>query len=289
MKKPACMHYLMRTGSGLAVALSLATPAMAQSQAGTGTVPAAPDDTGPVIDDRLTFFVTGANHWHHLPAYPTPAISQSRLYLDSSGHANSIRGDGRLSPSLPAAGESTPDQFEDDPHWPFFDAITGVKGRDFALDLNERARFHETLVYVTEPFASDVTVLGESHLDVHVSVDAPDPDICVWLADRRPDGRVIMLGFGQLRLRYHAGFEQEKLLEPGQVVQVAIPISHVGHVFAAGHSLCLLVGGSNFPLLDPNPHTGEPVATAVTMRRALVSLFHDDAHPSALTVPVLDG
>lgn len=55
MKKPACMHYLMRTGSGLAVALSLATLAMAQSQAGTGTVPAASDDTGPVIDDRLTF------------------------------------------------------------------------------------------------------------------------------------------------------------------------------------------------------------------------------------------
>ncbi len=245
------------------------------------------DEDAAVPDDRVTLFVTGANEWRTLPHYPAPIISEQTLYLASDGHANSASGNGRLTAE---ASNGAPDHFVDDPHWPFYDAISGVKGPDFALDLHERSRCHDTLVYATAPFEAATTLLGESSLDLFVAADAPDADICAWLADRRADGRLVMLGFGQLRLRYHRGFETECLLEPGVPVRVSIPLTHVGHRFAPGHSLCLLVSGSNFPLLDPNPHSDEPIASATAMRPAVQTIFHDSARRSRLIVPVLtDG
>jgi predicted acyl esterase len=71
------------------------------------------------------------------------------------------------------------------------------------------------------------------------------------------------------------------------VVQVQVPLTYIGHRLPAGSRLRLLVCGSNFPFADPNPHSGEPVATAVAMRRAAQTVFHDVARPSRLILPVL--
>jgi hypothetical protein len=120
-----------------------------------------------------------------------------------------------------------------------------------------------------------------------VAVDAPDADVTLWLAEHRRDGATVRLAFGQLRLRYHEGFHAERLLVPGEPVAVRIPITYVAHTLPAGSRLRLLVGGNNFPLADPNPHTGEPVATATAWRRAVQTVFHDPQRPSRLTWPVL--
>ena len=57
----------------------------------------------------------------------------------------------------------------------------------------------------------------------------------------------LALGFGQLRLRYRGGFDAERLLTPGEPVQVRIPITYVGHQVPAGSRLRLLISGSQFP------------------------------------------
>jgi predicted acyl esterase len=74
---------------------------------------------------------------------------------------------------------------------------------------------------------------------------------------------------------------------PGQPVRALIPLTYVGHRVPAGSRLRLLVSGSNFPWADPNPHTGEPIATPVAMRTALQTVFHDKDRPSTLTLPIL--
>jgi len=130
-------------------------------------------------------------------------------------------------------------------------------------------------------------LLGEPHAGIFVAVDAPDADLMLWLAEHRADGSTVKLATGQLRLRYHAGFDQERLLTPGEPVHVQLPLTYVGHCVTAGSSLRLLVGGSNFPWADPNPHTGEPIATAVAVRSAAQTVLHDAQHPSQLTLPVL--
>jgi uncharacterized protein len=241
---------------------------------------------GAQLPGRVTVFITGANQWHNFDSFPPPAVVQEAFHLHSGGHANSSSGDGRLARMAPSA-DSPPDHFLDDPEWPFVAAMAGAKGAAHALDMRERERNHDTLVYCTGPLAEPLTLLGEAVAELHVSADAPDADVVVWLVEHRADASSIWLAFGQLRLRYHQGFDAERLLQPGEPVLARIRMTYVGHQIPAGHRLRLLVSGNNFPLLDPNPHTGEPVATARGMRRALQTVFHDAAKPSRLLLPAL--
>jgi putative CocE/NonD family hydrolase len=235
---------------------------------------------------RVRLFVTGANRWHDFDRYPPCEARAVAWYLASGGSANSARGDGRLRRQAPAEGSAF-DRFVDDPGLPFVAAFAAAREPASFFDLRERERHHETLVYDSGPLAEPMTLLGEGGAELFVSVDAPDADLVLWLAEHRADGLTIRLAFGQLRLRYHAGFDAERLLVPGETVRVHIPLTYVAHQVPAGSSLRLLVGGSNFPWADPNPHTGESIADAVAMRSAVQTVFHDAAHPSRLSLPVL--
>jgi uncharacterized protein len=235
---------------------------------------------------RVRLFVCGANHWLDVGALPVSEAGDRSLYLHSDGHANSASGDGRLS-DMPAAGVEPPDRFQDDPRWPFYGAIAGVRGLEHVLDLHERVRCHDSLVYATPALDVALTVIGESALELYVSADVPDADITAWLAERRADGRHVMLAFGQLRLRYRDGFDLESELQPGEVARVEIPLTYISHRFAPGSALCIVVSGSNFPLLDPNPHQSGPIALAETMSVAIQAVHHDAAHASRLRLPVI--
>jgi putative CocE/NonD family hydrolase len=241
---------------------------------------------GPELVGRVQVFITGANTWRHFDRYPPREVVPLTLHLASGGRANSARGDGRLLRDAPQGMQSA-DTFVDDPALPFVPALASARENTVLLDLRERERDHETLVYDTGVLGEAMTLLGEPQAELFVAVDALDADVMVWLAEHRIDGNTIKLATGQLRLRYHAGFDQERLLTPGQPVCVRIPLTYVGHRVPAGSRLRLLVSGSNFPWADPNPHTGEPIATAVNMRSALQTVFHDKDQPSTLTLPVL--
>jgi hypothetical protein len=241
---------------------------------------------GPDLGARVQVFITGANVWRHFDRYPPAETVPQTWYLASGGRANSARGDGRLQRAAPA-GEQASDQFVDDPELPFVAALAAAREATVLLDLRERERHHETLVYDSSVLEEPLTILGEGEAELFVAADAPDADVMLWLAEHRSDGRTVELAAGQLRLRYHGGFDAERLLTPGVAVRVRIPLTYVGHRVPAGSRLRLLVSGSNFPLGDPNPHTGEPIATAVTMRSAVQTVFHDATRPSRLTLPTL--
>jgi uncharacterized protein len=135
--------------------------------------------------------------------------------------------------------------------------------------------------------AEPLTLLGEPVAEIHLSADVPDAAVVVWLAERRAEGVSVFLAFGQPRLRCHAGLEAERRLVPDEPVLARVPMTCIGHQVAAGLGLRLLVSGNNFPLLDPNPHTGEPVATATAMRSARQTVHHGADKPSRLLLPVL--
>ena len=241
---------------------------------------------GSGLADRVTVFITGANQWRGFDCFPPPEVATHELFLQSGGHANSSRGDGTLVTSVPAALQP-PDCFVDDPDWPFVGGMTQAKGPAFAMDLRERECNHDTLVYGTGPLAQEMTLLGEPEVELFTTADVPDADLCVWLAEHRPDGSTTFLAMGHQRLRYHAGFDAERPITPGEMVRVRFALTYVGHRVAAGHELRLLVSGSNFPLLDPNPHSAGPVAEASAMQCAVQTVFHDATRPSRLLVPVL--
>jgi putative CocE/NonD family hydrolase len=236
--------------------------------------------------DRVRVFITGRNAWCGFDTFPPQPAHTVAWYLASAGHANSARGDGRLL-RAPDAALAEPDCFIDDPSLPFVAGLALAHEPESHFDLRERERHHETLVYDSGPLAEPLTLIGEGVAELHVSADAPDADIVLWLAEHRASGATVRLAFGQLRLRYREGWEAERLLTPGEPVVVRIPLTYVAHELPAGSSLRLLVGGSNFPLADPNPHTGMPVATETTLRSAVQTVYHDTLRPSRLIWQVL--
>jgi len=76
-----------------------------------------------------------------------------------------------------------------------------------------------------------------------------------------------------IRCRYRNGFEQEELMEPGEVVDVTIHLPPTSNVFAAGHRIRVDVSSSNFPRLERNPNTGEPIGKHTHMVKAAQTVF----------------
>jgi putative CocE/NonD family hydrolase len=142
-------------------------------------------------------------------------------------------------------------------------------------------------VYDSGPLRSPLTILGEPEADLFVASDAVDADVFVFIVEHRADGRSIALSRGQLRLRYREGFHRERLLMPDQAVRVRIPMTYVAHELPAGSRLRLLVCGSDFPLVDPNPHVPGPISQAIDTRRATQSVFHDAGRPSRLWLSLM--
>ena len=47
------------------------------------------------------------------------------------------------------------------------------------------------------------------------------------------------------------------------------------------------ITSSRAPHFDPNPNTGEEIATATRLEPVEVTILHDGAHPSRILLPVI--
>jgi putative CocE/NonD family hydrolase len=158
-----------------------------------------------------------------------------------------------------------------------------------AGDFQESQKDPNMLVYTSPLLESDLTIIGESKAVIYVSCTTPDADLIVGVTEVFPDGRAINLGSGgALRLRYRKGFDTEHMLKKNEVYRVEIPIAYIGHSLAAGNRLRLTISGTAYPLMDPNPNTGEDIASAVRLQKSEISIHHDAKRPSHIELPVVD-
>ena len=240
------------------------------------------DDEKIAVPERCRLFVSGSNQWRTTAAYPPFESRDTALYLSSNGKANSLYGDGRLSFQPP--DEEPPDTLPAD--W-----RTPVPLVPVGEDCREHTTRHDVLVFTTEVLSEDLTVLGPVRANIYLAADAPDADVVVRVEDVLPDGRSINmtgeLGIGPFRARYRRGFDQEIPLTPGEPDLLPFHVCHMGHTFLAGNRIRVSISATAFPAIEPNHHTGEPVATAVSRRTAIETVFHDTARPSHLVLPVL--
>ena len=236
------------------------------------------------LPQRVRLFVTGSNIWREFDSLPVPGLVKTPVYLASEGKANGMQGNGSLgfAPGSDAPADVTiADPM--DPVLAITDMMTGIG------EYSDSHRSEAVLVYDSAPLAEPVTVIGESRALMHVSLSTPDADLIVNLHEVYPDGKAIRLGSGgALRLRYHEGFGREVKLEPGRIYAVEIPLAYVGHTLAAGNVLRVTISGTEFPILDPNPNTGEPIATATRMQTSEIRIHHDSHHPSRVELPIVN-
>jgi predicted acyl esterase len=146
----------------------------------------------------------------------------------------------------------------------------------------------DVLVYRGEPLAEPVEVTGPVRVRLRVSSSALDTDFTAKLVDEYPpnedypEGYAMLLNDSLIRCRYRNGFEHEELLEPGREVEVEILLPPTSNLFAAGHRIRLDVSSSNFPRLERNPNTGEPIGRHTHTVKA-----ENTVHGGTLELPVI--
>jgi hypothetical protein len=91
------------------------------------------------------------------------------------------------------------------------------------------------------------------------------------------------------RCRWREGYGKTVLLETGQVYDFLVDLGPVAHFFKPGHRVRLQITSSAFPYFDRNMNTGNPVGVDEKGPIAEITIFHDEAHPSCLTLPVVSA
>jgi uncharacterized protein len=243
--------------------------------------------TGVEQDPAVRYYVMAAagedgapgNEWRSTKDWPVPAKA-TPYYLQAapSGAA------GQLSTRLVESGPNST-EFLSDPLHP-----APIPGRAFAgaKDAREYEKHPEVRTFTTEALREPVEWTGLVRAELWASSSAPDTDFIVRVSDVYPDGRSILLIDSIRRARYRDGFEQEKLLTPGQVYKLAFDIGWLSQVFNRGHRIRITVGSTGADFYESNPNTGEPI-TLDPPAKTLVArnkIYFTGPHASRIIAPV---
>jgi putative CocE/NonD family hydrolase len=74
---------------------------------------------------------------------------------------------------------------------------------------------------------------------------------------------------------------------PGEIYPVTIRLQATSNVFAVGHRIRVDISSSNWPRLELNPNTGEPMGRHTRQVTAEQVVYLDAAHPSRIVLPVI--
>ena len=225
----------------------------------------------PDLAPGVRMFVMGSRRWVNVPDWPPPATIEN-WYLQP---------DGGLSPT-PAA-DSTPDRFRFDPS----DPTPGIGGPSLDTrnagrkDQRHREQRSDVLTYTSEQVARHITVAGPVAVDLWFRSSLEHNDMSVRLCVVSTKGRSYNISDGYRRLQPE---DISSASDGTRHMRIAMWPTAV--TFRPGERVRLQVASAAHPLFNRNLGSGEPIATAATMRAADLEVFHDSGHPSALELPV---
>ena len=240
----------------------------------------------------VRIFVMGVNQWRDEDEWPLKRAQSVRYFLHSSGHANSLQGDGKL--SLHAAPTDPPDRYVYDPANPVLtlggplccDAAHLAPGPKDQRNVENR---QDVLVYSTEPMTTPIEVTGPVTAELYAQSSAADTDFTAKLVDVWPDGFAQNLTEGIIRARYRNSPSTPEPMIPGRVYKFIVDLWSTSNVFGVGHRLRLEISSSNFPRFERNLNTGRTAASDTQYVSATNTILHDPSHPSALILPLVSN
>jgi predicted acyl esterase len=144
----------------------------------------------------------------------------------------------------------------------------------------------DVLVFTTEVLEAPLEVTGRIKSRLFVASDCPDTDFTVKLTDVYPDGRSMLVTDGILRTRFRESFTDEKVLQPGEIVEIEVDLWSTSLVFNRGHRIRVAVSSSNAPRFDPNPNTGHAFRVDEESRVATNTVYFSEKCPSRIELPV---
>ena len=261
---------------------------------------APPADIAPV-----NAFLTGANQWQRLAAWPSGcaagcAPTPTPLYLEpgfKTGFAAPVR-DSRgfdeyvSDPAKPVPYRARPSQ-------PIGYTLPLTWPQWLVDDQREASGRPDVLAYQSDVLAAPVQVSGQPVANLVASTTGTDADWVVKLIDVYPDevggdaamgGYQLAVSMDIFRGRYREGYEVPKPIAANTPLLYRFPLPTVNHVFLPGHRIMVQVQSSWFPLYDRNPQTFVPSifwAKPGDYQKATQRIFREPGHASFVELPVV--
>lgn len=239
----------------------------------------------------VTYFVMGPNQWRYADTWPLPQTRWQRYFLHSQGKANTAAGDGRLNRNEP--GAEPPDTYVYDPHNP----VPTVGGRNTRqagelpgpMDQSYLEQRSDLLCYTTEELQQDIEITGPITLHLFAATSARDTDFTAKFVDVFPNCQAYNVAEGVIRARFRKSVFQPELVKPGELNEYVIHMWNTSWVFRQGHRIRIDVSSSNFPRLDRNMNTGNPIGEDASGVPASQTIYHQTGYQSYIDLPVIPG
>lgn len=246
-----------------------------------------------LLRKHVTWYVMGAERWRYADTLEDITARHETLFLDSTGAANSIDAAGSLGARV---GQGSPDTYCYDPRdarAPEIEAEALADGSSLVDQTVTLALSGRQFIYHSQPFVTDTEISGFFRLSIWLSIDCPDTDFFVSVHEIGPHGKSIRLTTDAMRARYREGLRDPRLIHTKDPLLYEFSrFTFVSREIRRGHRLRLIVAPmgrvieTNF--VQKNYNGGGIVASesARSGRPVTVTLFHDEAHPSRLHIPI---
>jgi putative CocE/NonD family hydrolase len=241
------------------------------------------------LKDKVAYYVTGEEAWRYAPTLDAVTARHEAWYLDSvASRANDVFAAGDL--RRDGAGRGKADRYVYDPldtssaAWEQDESPNGLIDQRGILMSSGKALF-----YHSAPFAADTDLAGFFKLSAWISLDQPDTDIAVSVYEVKPDGSSVFLASDAVRARYRHSLREATPVKPGAVERYDFErFTFVARRIGKGSRLRLAIGPINSMYAEKNYNAGGVIAaeSGKDARKVTVSLYHDAAHPSALSLPL---
>lgn len=240
------------------------------------------------LKKKVAYYVMVADKWRYADTLEDVTARFETLHLHSSGNPDSAYRSGTLVPK--PAQRAEPDHYIYDPRdlgAPRLEStLTQPPLTDQTMILSAASA---KLIYHSEPFAQDTEVSGFFKFAAWIAIDQPDTDFLVSIYDIAPDGSSMFLTEQHMRARYREGLRVEKLIHTKAPLRYDFDrFFFVSRLIKKDHRLRLAIRPNHNLGWQKNYNSGKPVAdeTMSDARTVTVRLFHDAAHPSALSIPI---
>ncbi|MDZ4670286.1 MAG: CocE/NonD family hydrolase [Phototrophicales bacterium] len=230
-------------------------------------------DAGVLRQKPVRLYMMGRGEWRDYDVFPPAQAKSIPFYL----HEGAV-----LSPHVPQ--DESSDSYTYDPQSPTpymggtqFHLWNAGKRNNWRIE-----RRDDVLVYTSTPLDAPLEVIGYVRLQLYVTSDVFCVDFYGRLCDVHPNGKSYNVCDGLVRVS-----AKDATLQADGTWCIEVDMWATAHCFLPQHRLRLQIASGAHPRWARNLCMDEPFATAITSQPATQHIFHDENHPSALVLPIM--